>query len=254
MKRKVIASVLMASMCIAGAACAKAEPKESGTTVTEISVTESVPEVTEPDASADDEFETEPSRSREKAFPYMQSNFGDKVVDISLTGAETITAKIKSEDGTYDQEFASYAKGAEIKIDITAKEMQSFDYYVVFSETQGDESSTEITKGTAKVGKDGTCTITFTDEQKANGVYFVNISNESGHAFVSIAVGYTADTIDDYYTLTTDHTIVDADNGKPADEHATSADEDSHYDEDGRVTDMSAIIYRNDAVAHARHA
>ena len=248
MKRKVIASVLMASMCIAGAACAKAEPKESGTTITEISVSESVPEVTEPDVSADDEFETEPSRSREKAFPYMQSNFGDKVVDITLPGSEILTAKIKSEDGVYDQEFASYQKGSEVKIDIMAKDMTSFEYYVMFSESQGDEASKEIAKGTAQVGKDGKCTITFKDAEKANGVYFVNISNESGHAFITIAVGYTADTIGGYYATPAEHAINDE--GK-VDMHTEPASDDvnAHYDEDGKVMDMSMVVHRNSVVA-----
>ena len=207
--KKVIASMLMASICLAGATACNKEPIATGASEGTV-MTDAAGNVIDPDLypaieNEDDlaavEGETGVSEEISDVLPYFISDFGVIDCTVNPVGAELLVATADSEFGTYNCEFANYDHGDTIQIivNLDEEEYDELNYSVMFTEANTDWDSEEVVTAVTSRQEDGSFIVAFEDVEEANGVYTVQIFNGAGQAWISVSVGYTEDTIADYF-------------------------------------------------------
>lgn len=200
--KKIVALALFAALMLSATACGKepiATSPEEVASSDVIAINESDGPITDAsDLEENVDIVTEPSN--DEVFPYTLGDFGDADVSIEAVGSEVLVANVDSDFGAYSCSFANYDHGDTIRVEITADEsIDNLTYSAVFSENYAAPSSGTVVSGAAERNDDGVFVIEFTDEQEADGVYYLNIVHGEDQAFVNISVGYTADTIVDYF-------------------------------------------------------
>lgn len=208
--KKVIASVLMATICLAGIAACGNETIATSPNETAVTETDAAGNVINPDlypAITDESDlanvlgETETSVEDSNVLPYFISDFGTINCEVNPIGAEMLVATSDSDFGVYSCEFANYDHGDTIQIVVTIDDdtYDELNYSVVFAEAQADWDADEIVNAVALKEDNGTYIISFEDVEEENGVYTINIFTPAGQGWISVSVGYTQDTVSDYF-------------------------------------------------------